>query len=180
MDKEKLRELLVEQIRNLYDGEKQIVKALPTLAEAAESQELAEALRTHLEQTQTHVSRLKQVFLNLEIPEKGKSCKGMQGLLAEGSETANEQENGVLRDLAIIAGCQKVEHYEISAYGTARTLAEQLDNDDVVELLEETETEEKLADEKLTEIATNLYAASDEQDEDEQEMAASSSYTPEK
>jgi len=141
-----LKEVLVEQIRDLYDAEKQIVKALPKIAKAAQSEELGEALMSHLEETQTHVSRLEKVFDILGVGAKGKPCKGMKGLLEEGDEVIKEEEKGELRDLALIAGCQKVEHYEMSAYGTTRTLAEQLELQDAVELLHQTEAEEKQAD----------------------------------
>jgi len=165
MDQDTLQELFVEQIRDIYDAEKQIVKALPKLAKAADSEELAGALRNHLEQTQNHVSRLEQIFEIAGVPAKGKSCKGMKGLLEEGNEAVQEQDEGELRDLAIIAGCQRVEHYEISAYGTARTLAEQLQMEDAVNLLQQTEGEEKAADEKLTQVATSLYEEAGEPEE---------------
>jgi ferritin-like metal-binding protein YciE len=178
MNQENLQELIVDQIRDLYDAEKQIVRALPKLAKAAESRELAAALQSHLEETQTQVSRLEEVFQNLRVAAKGKPCKGMKGLLEEGSEILQKEDKGALRDLAIIAACQKVEHYEMSAYGTTRTLAEHLEKQDVVDLLEQTEAEEKNADEKLTEVATSLYETADEsadQSEEEVAMAAGSS-----
>jgi ferritin-like metal-binding protein YciE len=168
VNKETLQKLFVEIIRDIYDAEKQLVRALPKLAKAAESEELSEAIRSHLEETQNHVSRLEEVFGLVGVPAKGKPCKGMKGLIEEGSEAVQEQEKGALRDLAIIAGAQKVEHYEISAYGTARTLAEQLSINQAVELLEQTEGEEKEADEKLTQIAVTLYESVDEDEEEEE------------
>lgn len=123
MNQETLKELLVDQIRDLYDAEKQLVKALPKLAKAADSEELGNALRTHLAETQNHVARLEKVFKSIGAPVKGKPCKGMQGLVEEGGEAVQEKEEGPARDLAIVAGGQKVEHYEMSAYGTARALA---------------------------------------------------------
>jgi ferritin-like metal-binding protein YciE len=167
VNKETLQKLFVEIIRDIYDAEKQLVRALPKLAKAAESEELSEAIRSHLEETQNHVSRLEEVFGLVGVPAKGKPCKGMKGLIEEGSEAVQEQEKGALRDLAIIAGAQKVEHYEISAYGTARTLAEQLSINQAVELLEQTEGEEKEADEKLTQVAVTLYESVDEDEEEE-------------
>ncbi|HVW10060.1 MAG TPA: ferritin-like domain-containing protein, partial [Bryobacteraceae bacterium] len=155
-------------IRDLYDAEKQITKALPKLAKAAESQELADGLREHLEQTEGHVSRLEQIFEIAGEKAKGKSCKGMKGLLEEGSEAMKEEEKGTMRDLAIIAGCQKVEHYEISAYGTVRTLAEHLGMKKAVSLLQQTEDEESEADEKLTGIATELYSSQFGEEEGEE------------
>jgi ferritin-like metal-binding protein YciE len=168
VNKETLQKLFVEIIRDIYDAEKQLVRALPKLAKAAESEELSEAIRSHLEETQNHVSRLEEVFGLVGVPAKGKPCKGMKGLIEEGSEAVQEQEKGALRDLAIIAGAQKVEHYEISAYGTARTLAEQLSINQAVELLEQTEGEEKEADEKLTQVAVTLYESVDEDEEEEE------------
>jgi ferritin-like metal-binding protein YciE len=167
VNKETLQKLFVEIIRDIYDAEKQLVRALPKLAKAAESEELSEAIRSHLEETQNHVSRLEEVFGLVGVPAKGKPCKGMKGLIEEGSEAVQEQEKGALRDLAIIAGAQKVEHYEISAYGTARTLAEQLSINQAVELLEQTQGEEKEADEKLTQVAVTLYESVDEDEEEE-------------
>lgn len=168
MNKETLQKLFVELIRDIYDAEKQLVRALPKLAKAAESEDLSEALRSHLEQTQNHVSRLEEVFGQVGVAAKGKPCKGMKGLIEEGAEAVQEQDRGAFRDLAIIAGAQKAEHYEISAYGTARTLAEQLNMNQAVELLEQTEGEEKEADEKLTQVAVSLYESVDEDEEEEE------------
>lgn len=173
MDQETIKELFVAQIRDLYDAEKQIVRALPKLAKAADSEDLSQALTSHLEETKNHVSRLEKVFQLIGSNAKGKPCKGMKGLLEEGSEAVEEEDAGQLRDLAIIAGCQKVEHYEMSAYGTVRTLAEQMEKEDIVELLQETEDEEKEADEKLTALATEIYEmeGGEEADEAEEEPA---------
>lgn len=168
MNQEALKKLFVEQIRDIYDAEKQLVRALPKLAKAAASEELAEALRTHLEETQNQVSRLEEVFGTVGVAVKGKPCKGMKGLIEEGNEAVQEEEESSIRDLAIIAGAQKVEHYEISAYGTARTLAEQLGIDEATELLQQTEDEEKEADANLTKVAMTLYESSDEEDEGEE------------
>jgi len=182
MNQETLQELFIEQLRDIYHAEKQLVKALPKLAKAAESEELGAALRNHLEETQNHVARLEQVFESVGVPAKGKPCKGMIGLIEEGNEAVQEEEKGTLRDLAIIAGCQKVEHYEMSGYGTIRTLAEQLGNGTAVELLQETEDEEKAADQKLTEVATALYESAGEETEDKEGQAmvsaASSTRSP--
>jgi ferritin-like metal-binding protein YciE len=174
MDQEMLQELLVEQIRDIYDAEKQLVKALPKMAKGAESEELADAIKNHLQETQNQVARLEEVFEIIGVAAKGKPCKGMKGLIEEGSEALQEQDKGPLRDLAIIAGAQRVEHYEMSAYGTARTLAEHLGLNKAVELLQETEDEEKQADETLTTVATSLYesAGQEEEPENEEEMAS--------
>ena len=151
-----LEDLLVDQVRDLYDAEKQLVRALPKMAKAATSEELQQAIQNHLEETKTQVMRLERVFEELEKPAKGKPCKGMQGLVEEGGEALDGDLEEPLTDLAIIAAAQKVEHYEISAYGTARAIATQLGQKTVSSLLEETEEEEKAADTKLTEIATDL------------------------
>jgi len=168
MTHEDLKDVLVEHIRDLYDAEKQLVKALPKLAKAAESEELSEAITTHLEETKGQVTRLEKVFGLLDVTAKGKTCKGMKGLIEEGNEVAAEEE-GVMRDLAIIAAAQKVEHYEISAYGTARTLAEKLGIDQAAELLQQTEEEEAQADENLTNVAMSLYDSAEEEGEEETE-----------
>jgi ferritin-like metal-binding protein YciE len=157
MDQEMLQECLVDQLRDIYDAEKQLVKALPKMAKACDSEELAEAITEHLKETEGQVARLEQVFQALGVPAKSKPCKGMKGLVEEGSEHLEGDEAGVARDLAIIAAAQRVEHYEISAYGTARTMAEQLGNTEAAQLLEETEEEEFAADSKLSEIAMELY-----------------------
>ena len=169
MDQEILQELFIDHIRDLYDAEKQIVKALPKMAKAAESEDLAEGLRKHLEETQNHVSRLEEVFRMAGVAAKGKPCKGMKGLLEEGNEAIQEHDAGPLRDLAIIGGAQKVEHYEMSAYGTACAIAEQLGMNDAVQLLRETEGEEKAADQTLTEAAYSLYQADEDEDQEEED-----------
>ena len=170
MNQETLKELFVDQIRDIYDAEKQIVKALPKMAKGANSEELAEALNNHLQETQGQVTRLEEIFRLQGVPAKGKPCKGMKGLLEEGSEILQEEEEGTLRDLAIIAAAQKVEHYEISAYGTARTIAEKLGDKKSMKLLEQTEEEEEAADATMTEIAMSLYEASEDMEDEGEEM----------
>lgn len=170
MNTEKLNELLIDEIKDIYHAEKQLVKALPKMAKACDSEELAEAVRKHLAETQDQVTRLEKVFALLNTPAKGKPCKGMQGLIEEGAEAMEDQEAGPIRDLAIIGAAQRVEHYEISAYGTARALAEQVGNSQVAKLLLQTENEEKSADEKLSEVAKTIYAA-EELEEEELAMA---------
>jgi ferritin-like metal-binding protein YciE len=165
---ETLENLFVEQLRDLYDAEKQLVKALPKIAKAASSPELSDAVNDHLEETKEHVARIEQIFQLLGESAKSKPCKGMRGLIEEGSEVIQEEDEEPVRDLALIAAAQKVEHYEISAYGTARTIAEQLDNQQAAELLQQTEDEEKAADSKLSEIAEALYGI-DEEAEGEEE-----------
>ncbi len=165
-----LEDLLVDQVRDLYDAEKQLVKALPKMAKAATSDELRDAIEEHLEQTKNQVSRLEQVFEELQKPAKSKPCKAMRGLIEEGSEVMSEDAEEPLGDIAIIAAAQRVEHYEISAYGTARTLATHLGESRVASLLEETEEEEKAADSKLNDVTASLLEqAGDMSEEDEDE-----------
>jgi ferritin-like metal-binding protein YciE len=152
-----LEELLIDQMQDLYDAEKQLVKALPKMAKAATSEELQQAIRDHLEETTNQVARLEQAFEHLEKQPKAKPCKAMRGLIEEGSEVIEEDARAPFNDLGLIAAAQRVEHYEISAYGTAKAMAEQLGQDEIVALLEETEEEEKAADSKLSDIAETLY-----------------------
>lgn len=179
MNAEQLTALLIDEIKDIYHAEKQLVRALPKMAKAAGSDTLKEAIHEHLAETQDQVGRLEKVFSLLKVQPKAKPCKGMQGLIEEGSEAIEDREKGALRDLAIIGAAQRVEHYEISAYGTARALAEQIGNAQVAALLEDTENEEKAADHKLSEIAGQIYASDHLGDEDEEEMlvAAGSSRT---
>ena len=162
-----LEDLLLSQIQDIYDAEKQLVKALPKMAKAASSEELKEAIESHLEETKGQVARLEEIFTHLEAPAKSKPCKAMKGLIEEGSEAAGEKGADALVDLSVIAAAQRVEHYEISAYGTARAIAEHLGLDHVVALLLETEDEEKAADAKMTEIAQGLYAEVEETADEE-------------
>lgn len=162
-----LEDLLVEQVRDLYDAEKQLVRALPKMAEAASSEDLQQTIQAHLDETKNQVSRLERIFDELDKPAKGKICKAMRGLVEEGGEALGG--NSPLGDLAIIAAAQRVEHYEISAYGTARAIARELGQDTIAALLEETEDEEKAADTKLTDIATDLLAQANNMREDEGE-----------
>ena len=151
-----VEDLLVDQIRDLYDAEKQLVRALPKMAKAASSDELRQAIEDHLEETTNQVQRLEQAFEQLEKTAKGKTCKAMKGLIEEGGEVIEEDSEEPINDLALIAAAQRVEHYEISAYGTAKAMAKHIGENQVASLLEETEDEEKAADKKLTEIAMDL------------------------
>ena len=135
---ESLEELFVEELKDLYHAEKQLVKALPKMAKAATSEELRTAFTDHLEQTKNHVLRLEQVFETVDEKAKAKVCKGMQGLIEEGQETIAEDALDHMADLGLIAAAQKVEHYEISGYGTMRTFAQILGNQEAVRLLSET------------------------------------------
>lgn len=153
---ESLEELFIEELKDLYHAEKQLVKALPKMAKAATSQELRKAFIDHLEQTKNQVTRLEQVFESCDEKVKAKVCKGMQGLIEEGQETMEEDALEQLADLGLIAAAQKVEHYEISGYGTLRTFAQILGNKDAVRLLSETLKEEEAADKLLTLISQKL------------------------
>jgi ferritin-like metal-binding protein YciE len=152
-----LKDVLIDHLRDLYDAEKHLVKALPKMAKAADSEELAEAIRAHLEQTKHHVERLEQVFQHLGEKPRAKACKAIRGLIEEGGEAASDE--GSLSDLAIIAAAQKVEHYEISAYGTAKSWAKTLGNNEAAALLDQTLQEEKAADSKLTSVSDDVLKA---------------------
>lgn len=161
----KLRETFLDELKDIYNAEKQLTKALPKLANAAEHQELKDAFESHLEETETHIERLEQVFKLFGETPKGKTCKAMEGLVEEGSELIEEEAG----DAAYIAGAQKVEHYEIATYGTLKTWAELMGESEAAELLAETLDEEKAADEKLTGIAeSTINAEENESEEDEQ------------
>lgn len=154
-----LEKLLEHEIKDLYSAETQLVKALPKMAKAASDPELKEAFTSHLEETKGHVQRLQQVAEILGTSPRGKSCKAMKGLVEEGEETMKEDGDPNILDLALIGAAQKVEHYEIAGYGTARSLAESLGMDDVISLLQETLDEEGEADKKLTGIAETVSDA---------------------
>ena len=149
-----LHDVLQEQVEDLYSAEQQLVKALPKVMTAAHSDELKQAFGEHLEQTRGHVRRLEEVFSQLGTSPTATTCKGMQGLVAEGDEIVGMQGDPVAKDAALIAAAQRIEHYEIAAYGTARALASELGLDDSVSLFDETLDEEATADRKLTKIAT--------------------------
>jgi ferritin-like metal-binding protein YciE len=148
-----MQDLFIEQLKDLYSAEKQLVQALPKMAKAATTPELVQAITDHLGQTQNHVSRLEQCFDHLNASSRGKRCKGMEGLIEEGKETIEEEGEGVVKDAGLIAAAQRVEHYEISGYGTAKTMASLLGLDDVADLLDETLGEEEEADKLLSQIA---------------------------
>jgi ferritin-like metal-binding protein YciE len=151
-----LKELYIDELKDLYNAENQLVKALPKMAKAASSDELRQGFEKHLEQTKGHVQRLEKIFQALGESPKGKTCKGMQGLIEEGSEATEEDYEGSVMDAALIGAAQRVEHYEIAGYGTVRSMAETLGEDDHVSLLEHTLEEEKETDEKLTELAEQI------------------------
>jgi ferritin-like metal-binding protein YciE len=147
-----LQTLYVSELKDLYSAEQQLVKTLPKIVKAVESEELSDAIANHLEETKNQVSRLEQIFESLGENPKGKKCVGMQGILEEGSETINEFEGSVL-DAGVISAAQRVEHYEIAAYGSVCAYAELLERSEDLGLLKETLEEEKNADEKLTQLS---------------------------
>ena len=147
-----IEDLFVEQIQDLYDAEERLVKALPKMAEASTNSELRSAFEDHLQQTRGHVQRLEQVFAELGQDPKKETCEAMKGLIKEGEEMMDIEQTNI-RDAALIAAANRVEHYEIAAYGTARTFAQSLGLSQSPSLLEQTLEEEKKADAKLTQIA---------------------------
>lgn len=148
-----LEDLLAHELKDLYSAEKQIVKALPKMIKAASSEDLREALQNHLAETEQQVERLEEIFEKLELPTRGPKCAAMEGLIEEGKEILEEEMEDTVRDAAIIAAAQRVEHYEMAGYGCARTFAQQCGDQDIADLLQQTLDEEKAADEKLTQIA---------------------------
>lgn len=167
-----LREKLVDEIRDLYHAEKQLVKALPKMAKAATHEDLREAFESHLEETREQVTRLEEVFAALDETVRAKACEGMAGIVKEGSDLIQEEDASAVLDAALIAAAQRVEHYEIGSYGTCAAWARLLGLNDVVSLLEQTLEEEKAADQKLTALAeqeVNLSAATEGDEEEEEE-----------
>lgn len=148
-----LRNLFVHELQDLHSAESQLVEALPKMAEAASSSELKQAFSHHLEQTRQHVTRLENILDQLGEKANGETCEGMKGLIKEGEKVINETGDSSVKDAALIAAAQRVEHYEIAAYGAARTYAEQLKQEDAKDLLQATLNEEGDADRKLTRIA---------------------------
>ena len=156
MNLETLKELYVEELRDLYNAENQLIKALPKMAKGASSDELKEAFEKHLEQTKGHVQRLEQVFEELGEKTKGKTCQAMKGLIEEGSEVLKADGEDSVLDAAIIVAAQKVEHYEIASYGSVRTFAQLLGQDKSAELLQQTLDEESEANELLNKLAEDI------------------------
>jgi len=171
-----LEEVLVEEMQDLLHAENQLVKALPKMARAARNPKLKQAFENHMEETKVHVERLKQAFELLGAKPKARVCKGMQGLIQEGEEKIIEgkHKEGAAADLGLVAAAQKVEHYEISGYGTLRTVAEELGKDKVVRLLAQTLAEEEKADKLLTQLSPPLLeeASHESEAEEEEELEA--------
>jgi ferritin-like metal-binding protein YciE len=150
-----LEDLLADELKDLHSAETQLVKALPKIAKAVESQDLRSAFEEHLKQTHKHVERLERICEKLDVNPRGKKCMGMEGLLAEGIEILNSEGETEPLEAGFIGAAQRIEHYEIAAYGTARAHARQLGFIEIANLLGKTLNEEKRADEKLTKIAEN-------------------------
>ena len=167
-----LRDLLVDELRDLYNAENQLIKALPKMAKAASNDELKEGFQEHLEQTREHVDRLDRCFKILGQKAKGKTCHAMQGLVEEGKEAIEEDAPDAIRDAKLIGAAQRVEHYEIAAYGTARAFAQTLSESKVADLLQETLDEEGETDKKLTSLAESINeeanSSGDDTEEDEE------------
>ena len=164
-----LKELYVDELKDIYSAETQLVKALPKMAQAASSEELRQGFEQHLEQTKGHVQRLEKIFEALGESPKGKKCKGMEGLVEEGEEAIGEDFEDSVMDAALIGAAQRVEHYEIAAYGTVCAFAEELGETEQASLLTETLEEEKETDEKLTELAQQINAQANESDAEDEE-----------
>jgi ferritin-like metal-binding protein YciE len=167
-----LDDLFLENLKDVYNAEKQLLRALPKMAKAASSEDLRNAFREHTEQTKGQVTRLEQVFETLGQKAKSKTCNGMKGLVEEGQEVMEEDASDPFGDLGLIAAAQKVEHYEISAYGTLRTFALAMGQKEVAGMLQQTLQEEEATDKKLTGISKTLMknAPRAEEEEDEEEV----------
>ena len=156
MKLETMKGLLLDELQDLYSAETQITKALPKMAKASTAPDLKHAFESHLQETEGHVQRLETIFKHLKESPKGKTCEGMKGLLKEGDERVKEGGEPEVLDAGLISAAQRVEHYEIAAYGSARTYAELLGESEIVRLLEQTLEEEKAADQKLTKVAKKV------------------------
>jgi ferritin-like metal-binding protein YciE len=168
-----LKKLYIEELRDVYNAENQLLKALPKMAKGASSEELKQAFEDHLQETQGHVERLDEIFKALDETAKGKTCKAMKGLVEEGSEILEEEGEESILDAGIIAAAQKVEHYEIATYGTLRTWASLLGEEEAVDLLQQTLDEEGAADKTLNELAEEIVNPGALSESEEEEVAGS-------
>jgi ferritin-like metal-binding protein YciE len=160
-----LRDVLVDELRDLYSAENQLVKALPKMAKGSSNKGMKELFTTHLEETKGQVERLKQIFKQLEKKPAGEHCKGMEGLIAEGQEQLQKDDEDALKDVAILGAALRVEHYEIAGYTSAIAIARQLGNSEIVELLTETLAEEQKASEKVLAHAKPLFREAEQAQE---------------
>lgn len=168
MKLESLRDLFVEELKDLYNAEHQLLKALPKMAKAASSADLKRAFESHLKETKGQVDRLEKVFASLDLSPKGKKCKAMAGLVEEGAELMKEDADPDVMDAGLIAAAQRVEHYEMAGYGCVRTYAKLLGETKAAALLQQTLDEEGAADKKLTQIAATINVEAESDDEDEE------------
>lgn len=165
MKLEALRDLLIDELKDLYNAEHQLLKALPKMANAATAADLKRAFESHLKETRGQVERLEQVFASLEVNPRGKKCKAMEGLVEEGAELMEEDADPDVMDAGLIAAAQRVEHYEMAGYGCVRTYAQLLGETKAATLLQKTLDEEGAADKKLTQIAKQINVDAEEDDE---------------
>jgi len=165
----KFEDLFVDELKDVYDAERRITKALPKMAREATNEELVAAMEEHLEQTQEHIQRLDRIFEMIDKTPGRKTCEAMVGLLEEGQELMNEEAPDAIKDAALIAAAQKVEHYEIATYGCLRDWAKLLGNDEAVQLLQQTLDEEGETDKRLSEIAMTLNVEARDSEEEEEE-----------
>lgn len=163
-----LKELYIDELKDLYDAENRLVKALPKMAKAAKNEQLRSGIEEHLEQTRGHVDRLEEIFDTLGEKPKGKKCAGMIGIIKEGDELLDEEFDGEVLDAALISAAQRVEHYEIAAYGCVRTWADLLGESEASALLEKTLEEEKETDQKLTQLAEEINVQAKEESGEEE------------
>jgi ferritin-like metal-binding protein YciE len=170
-----LKDLFEDELRDVYDAEKRVLKSLPRMAKAVSNEQLREALTTHVEETRGQIERLEQVFASIDAKPRGKRCMGMEGILSEGAALMEEDGEESVLDAGFIAASQRVEHYEITAYGTLMAWAKVLGLDEALQLLQENEQEEKAADQKLSQIAESIVnqqaAAGGGEEEEEEEEA---------
>jgi ferritin-like metal-binding protein YciE len=162
MEMESLKELFVDELKDLYSAENQILKALPKMIKKATSPDLKAGFEKHLKETQVHIERLETIFKELEESPKGKKCKGMEGVIADGKELMEEEAEPEVMDAGLIGAAQHVEHYEMAGYGCVRTYAELLGHNNFARLLQKTLDEERATDEKLTELARNINVEAEE------------------
>jgi len=172
MKENALKELYVDELRDIYNAENQLTKALPKMAKAATSDDLRTGFEEHLEQTKGHIQRLERIFTKLDEKPTGKKCKGMEGLVEEGKEMIEEEHlEGEALDAGLISAAQRVEHYEIAAYGCVRTYANLLGETEAAELLQATLQEEKTTDQKLTKLAQKINLKAAEEGHEDKESA---------
>jgi ferritin-like metal-binding protein YciE len=175
MKLDSLKKLYVEELRDIYSAETQLVKVLPKMAKGASSAELKQAFEDHLEQTKEHIERLEEIFNRLDQKPTGKTCKGMKGLLEEGSEMLEEEGEESVIDAGLIGAAQRVEHYEIAAYGTVRTFANLLGEEEAADLLQQTLDEEGETDKHLSELAEEIVNQEAISEDEEEEVATTGS-----